>query len=211
MTELEITEIDRKSLITTLAIINDGFSFTKINNSIYNVKSLDSTINFNIDFNNETENSYEILKTMLEYSYNYKNYVMGELKDETDVLENFYKFANAIVLDINKEALELEEDKVIRNDDNIKPTPIQLCLFNRIIELEKLTYEVYEKEQNAYSAMVVARFIAESVQQANLFFHYLDLLDYVKVVYQFSHLIPCHDDREWLNFVTKMLAVKDAE
>lgn len=211
MKETLMNELDRKSLMTTIAIICDGLEYSRVENTdMYNIRSIDNTINYDIDYNKE-ENSFDTLKSILEYAYNYRNYVIGDIKDDVDALEYTFKFANAVVLDINSEAQELQETKLMNNDFSSQPTVTQLAIFNRILRLDKLTAEIYEKNIPAYSAMVVARYIAESVQQADLFIHYLDLLDYIKVIQILSQIVPCHDNENFLQFMTDMLAVKDVE
>lgn len=200
MTELKIKESERKGLMVALAIIDSHLSFYQSSSKKYYIQSSDNEINYEINFNKK-ENSFERLKTILEYSYQHSNFVLGQISSDTDILEYTYKLANAYILKINNESVSLKEL------GDSAPTPIQIEIFNKIIELEKLTYTAYNINKPAYSAMIVARFIAESVQQANLFVHYLDLLDYIKVVNTFSSLVPCHDDECFLKFIVDMQSI----
>lgn len=202
MKMIEITEKEKKSLILTLTVINDCFEINKTANWVYNIKSIDGKINFDIDFNSERNDSTHLLVDMLEYSYNSRNYIFENISDNTQMLQSYFKFANALVLDINKEGLDIQKD-ILTHQDNATPT--QQVIFHNLIKLETLTCDAYEKNQNTYSAMIVARYIAESIQQANLFVDCLDLLDYIRIVDTFSYIIPCKNSNEWLNFVTQML------
>ena len=64
---------------------------------------------------------------------------------------------------------------------------------------------MYTHNNEAYSTLICARFIAESVQQASVFINANDLLDYISVVYSFSQLAPCHEDEAMLNLATNVI------
>lgn len=194
-----LTELERKDLILTLACINDCFDLKLINSHIVNISTSDG-IDINIDFNDKKSQSSKILKEIIEYSYNYRHYDCDSISNDEDALSCIFKFANAIVLDINKEG----NDKISTKKSN-HPTPLQLSIFHRIIMLEELTYQVYEKNQNTYSAFLIARYIAESIQQAQLFVHNLELLDFIHVIDTFSSIIPNQEDNRWIEFVSQIL------
>lgn len=203
---INLTELERKDLILSLVCINDCFNFEMINNNTMHITTSDG-IDININFDNKKSNSSETLKDIIEYSYNYRHYNCDIISNDEDALNCTFKFANAMVLDINK-----EEDSKISTFKSINPTPLQLSIFRRIILLEKMTCDAFGKSQNTYSAMLVARYIAESIQQAQLFVHSLDLLDYIQIIDTFSSIIPSHDEH-WVEFATQMLdyASKNAE
>ena len=204
----EIQEIDRKSVMIALGIINRNLMLSKINSdpndSIYNIQSTDNKINMNLDLKDNSINSYEELQQLLEYCYDNSSYTRCKIEDDYDAIENAYKYFNSIILDINKEGEELGID-ISDNSDEVKITPTQLEIFTKIILLDKIIKEIYNINQEAYSILICARFIAESVQQASVFVNSNDLLDYIDVVYSFSQLAPCHEDDAMLNLATNVI------
>ena len=204
----EIQEIDRKSVLVALGIINNNLILSKVNTDpsdpIYNIQSIDNKINMKINLEDKSVNSYDSLKQLLEYCYDNSTYTREKIEDDYDLIENAYKYCNAIILDINKEGEELGIDF---NDDSgeVKITPTQFQIFTKIILLDKIIKEVYTHNDEAYSTLICARFIAESVQQASVFINANDLLDYISVVYSFSQLAPCHEDEAMLNLATNVI------
>lgn len=209
MLDNSITELDRKSLMISLAIINNNLKLNKTiidEQVIYNIFSIDNQININLNFNKKY-NSFNDLKLLLEYSYNNENFAINKINDDLDLLEYIYKYFNAIIVKINNESITIENEKL-----NNELTKTQSEIFNKLILLENLCIEVYKKEPIVYSSMVTAKFITESIQQANLFISNLDLLDYIKVTTAFSKEVPCHEvDDIWLKFLTDMINFKECE
>ena len=210
----QVFEIDRKCLMITLAVISKHLNFSKRNmedlGSIYNIKSDDGKIDYDVDLSNTEENSYDNLKAILEYCYDTSDYFRGDIKDDYDIIEFTYKYANSIILDINNEGLKLGEEQVKNNTEAVNVTPTQFNIMMSIVELDKLINLVVDKADDEYSMMLIARFIAESVQQASLFVNSYDLIDYMRVVYNFSQMMPCHEDDAWIKFVNDMLSKTEA-
>ena len=197
-----INEIDQKSLMLTLSLITNNLNFTKVGttqNTIYTINSTDNTLNINIDFENDKTSSYNDLVKIIKYCYETHDYTLDNIQGNSDLLEYIYKYINAIILEIEKES------QILTDDTKNHPTKTQLNILHKIIELENLCTLTYNTKPNTYSAMIVSKFIAESVQQASLFLSSTDLLDYMKVIFAFSQELPCHEDDIWLKCLTDII------
>lgn len=198
--KITLTELERKDLILSLVCVNDCFQFSQINTNTISIKAPDRP-DITINFDDKKSNSFHTLKDIIEYVYDYRHYTREDIIDDEDALNHIFKFANAMILDISNEGKEAIST-------HIHPTTTQLSIFRRIVALEKISCNTFGKSQNMYSATLIARYIAESIQQAQLFVHSLDLLDYIHIIDTFSSIVPSHNDG-WVDFATQMLSMSD--
>lgn len=192
-----LSNLERKDLILALVTINDCFQFSNVDNNTIKISSSDG-YQLTLNFKDEDGDSFTTLKNIIEYVYNYRHYICKNISNDEDALECVFKFANALILDINHEG---ENNVSIQKSS---PTPTQLSIFRRLLAIEKISCDVFGKNQDMYSATLISRYIAESIQQAQLFIHSLDLLDYIRIIDTFSCIIPSHDCN-WVDFATQML------
>lgn len=208
--DFNLFETDRKGIMVALAILSENLTFEKAQSDrlgLYLIKSKDGNINIELDLHNHEENSISHVKELLEYCHNEREFSMSDIKDDYDILQTVYKFANGIMLRIEHEGVAMEKEKLRRNDMSSSPTHTQYAIFYKILHLDDLLAECYNIDDDSYFAMSIGRFIADSVNQANVFFDYSELFWGIKTTAILACAGPCHEDDRIRQFAKNMLSL----
>lgn len=208
MTNNEMNELDNQSIIISLATISNSITLSNPENNIFSIISSDNTINYTLDLSNPSESLFDSVVKLLTYSYNERNLVMNEIHDEYDLLDNLYKFFNAIILTIDNE-LELIQNSHLLNSDNTTPKTRQEILYNMQV-INTYSANIDNIDSDSYKTLVVSKMIVDSICSSSVFFSGYELLDYIKVVREMALIIPFYQDQNLIQLLNDLLSTEQS-
>lgn len=208
MTNNEMNELDNQSIIISLATISNSITLSNLENNIFSIISSDNTINYTLNLSNPSESLFDSVVELLTYSYNERNLVMNEIHDEYDLLDNLYKFFNAIILTIDNE-LELIQNSHLLNSDNTTPKTRQEILYNMQV-INTYSANIDNIDSDSYKTLVVSKMIVDSICSSSVFFSGYELLDYIKVVREMALIIPFYQDQNLIQLLNDLLSTEQS-
>lgn len=208
MTNNEMNELDNQSIIISLATISNSITLSNPENNIFSIISSDNTINYTLNLSNPSESLFDSVVELLTYSYNERNLVMNEIHDEYDLLDNLYKFFNAIILTIDNE-LELIQNSHLLNSDNTTPKTRQEILYNMQV-INTYSANIDNIDSDSYKTLVVSKMIVDSICSSSVFFSGYELLDYIKVVREMALIIPFYQDQNLIQLLNDLLSTEQS-
>lgn len=203
-----MNELDNQSIIISLATISNSITLSNLENNIFSIISSDNTINYTLDLSNPSESLFDSVVELLTYSYNERNLVMNEIHDEYDLLDNLYKFFNAIILTIDNE-LELIQNSHLLNSDNTTPKTRQEILYNMQV-INTYSANIDNIDSDSYKTLVVSKMIVDSICSSSVFFSGYELLDYIKVVREMALIIPFYQDQNLIQLLNDLLSTEQS-
>lgn len=194
----EITPVVRNAIMITLAKVTQGLTLTKEKNrtetesAVYSIKSKESEINTRIIIDDETYDSTQDFRAIVEYAFNENDFVADEMNDEREIIENVTRFFNGFILNLKEEEQIIEEHQEYSKE--YLTTSFHDYYTRARTELTTLLYNSGNLSDNEYYTLICARYLLDNIIEETIFFCGSEMLDFLNATVNLTKAFPLFED-----------------